>query len=81
MSKNRNRTKLNKAETNKEYKVLSLIEEYPPYWDDGIIFYPRYKRGSKNPLKRIFSYQVRMYRTWKYNRKTKWKQKKKSTMG
>lgn len=43
------------------------------YWDEGIKFYPRYKLGFKNPNKQIMSYQVRMYRTWKYNRKNQWK--------
>ena len=30
-------------------------------WDDGIIEYPKYRKGFKNPIKRIFKYQVRMY--------------------
>jgi len=52
----------------KEYKVESkcLRERY---WDEGINFYPKYRRGFKNPNKVIMSYQVRMYKTWKHNRK------------
>jgi len=73
MSKNRNRAKLNKATTNREYNLILLNYEYPLYWDDGIIEYPQYRRGYKNPIKRIFNYQVRMYKTWKYNRNTQWK--------
>ena len=37
MSKNRNRAKLNKATTNREYDIILLNYEYPVYWDDGII--------------------------------------------
>jgi hypothetical protein len=73
MSKNRNRAKLNKSTTNREYDIILLNYEYPVYWDDGIIEYPKYRKGFKNPIKRIFKYQVRMYKTWKYNRKTQWK--------
>jgi len=43
------------------------------YWDEGITYYPKYRRGFKNSGKCIMSYQVRMYRTWKHNRKTQWK--------
>jgi hypothetical protein len=73
MSKNRNRAKLNKANTNQEYRKIFLREMYPPYWDDGCFMFPRYRSGFKNPNKQLFPYQVRMYRTWKYNRKTQWK--------
>ena len=73
MSKNRNRAYLNKAQNGREYHIMLLNELYPPYWDDGVYLYPRYRRGFKNSNKGIYSYQVRMYRTWKHNRKTKWK--------
>jgi hypothetical protein len=73
MSKKTNRAKLNKATNNHEYRILWLKEEFPPYYDDGMILYPSNRRGYKNPNKRIQSYQVRMYKSWKYNRKTKWK--------
>lgn len=73
MSVNTNRAKLNKAINNHQYRIIWLKYEYPPYYDEGISMYPRYKKGFKNPTKQIFAYQVRMYRTWKYNRKNKWK--------
>jgi len=73
MSKNRNRVKFNKAQTQKEYKIILINFNYPLYWDDGIIEYPRFRKGFKNPNKRIYKYQQRSYRTWKYNRKTKYK--------
>lgn len=74
MSTNRNRAKLNKAKNGRDYQIIMVSEIYPMYWDDGVNYYPRYKRGFKNPNKQIMSYQVRMYRTWKHNRRTKWKQ-------
>ena len=75
MSKNNNRAKLNKAQDGRTYKLLLFDELYPPYWDEGTIFYPRYRKGFKNPNKSIYSYQVRMYKTWKHNRKTQWTDK------
>lgn len=80
MSKNRNRAKLNKALINIEYKILFLKEKYPPYWDDGLVYYgdnKKHKRGflwDKRPRKRLLFYQVRMYKTWKHNRKTQYRQ-------
>jgi hypothetical protein len=76
MSTNRNRAKLNKAENGREYQLLWLDENYPMYWEEGLHPYPQYRRGFKNPNKQIFKYQVRMYRTWKYNRRTQWKKTK-----
>jgi hypothetical protein len=76
MSKNRNRAKLNKAETNKEYKNIIIDELYPPYWDEGASFYPKYNKGTNHPIPKLYSSQIRMYKTWKHNRKTQWKYKK-----
>jgi len=63
MSKNRNRAKLYKAKDGFEYNRLLLKMLYPPYYDEGwnrrIIKFPNHK--------------YRSYKTWKYNRKTKWK--------
>lgn len=73
MSTNRSRAKLNKANCGREYHIIWMNELYPIYWDEGVNFHPRYRRGFKNPNKAIEKYQVRKYRTWKYNRKTKWK--------
>lgn len=73
MSIHQVRSKLKFARNNNEYRKLLLKVEYPPYWDEGLNFYPRYRRGFKNSNKEIEHYQVRMYRTWKYNRKTQYK--------
>ena len=62
MSVNFNRAKYNKAKSRKEYRNLLLDDLYPLYWDECITFYGK-----------IMSYQKRMYRTWKHNRKTQWK--------
>lgn len=75
MSKNRNRAKLNKAFNNKEYYKLLWDDLYGTYWEEGINFYPKYRAGFKNPNKQIYSYQIRMYKTWKYNRKFQYKTK------
>ena len=51
-----------KTTTNRhEYHILFLRDLYPPYCDDG------YSPGE------LYSYQKRMYKTWKHNRKTQWK--------
>ena len=55
----------------KEYNVATRNDD--PYWDECITFYPKYRRGFKNSNKTIMSYQVRMYKTWKHNRKNQWK--------
>ncbi len=54
--------RLNKATCSKEYRVIWLKEEFPPYWDEGLNF----KKGHS-------SIKYRSYKTWKYNRKTQWK--------
>jgi len=73
MSKNRNRARLSKSECSRDYRLISLNEWYPLYWDEGLNFYPYYKKGYKNTNKQIPIHKVREYKTWKYNRKTKWK--------
>ena len=73
MSKNRNRARLNQAQTGREYRIILLNEIYPPYWDEGIFLYPKRRIGFINSNKQIYPSQVREYRTWKYNRKTNWK--------
>lgn len=56
----------------KEYKVVTRCLDVP-YWDEGLNLYPKIRWGYKNPNKRIMSYQIRMYKTWKHNRKKQWK--------
>ena len=76
MSINKNRQKLNKAEDGKTYHKLWINELYPMYWDEGVNFYPRYRRGFKSPCRKqrqLRRYEQRMYRSWKHNRKTQYK--------
>ena len=58
---------------NKTYKVKSEIIDNDPYPDEGVNYYPKYRRRFKNTKKQIRSYQRRMYKTWKHNRMNKWK--------
>lgn len=73
MSINKNRQKLNKAENNNIYQRIWLGELYPMYYDEGLNFYQRYRRGFKCSNKRIANYKRRMYRTWKHNRNKQYK--------
>ena len=54
-------------------EAVAKAEDLGCYWDEGLNFYPYWRRGYKNPLKKISFQKVREYRTWKYNRKTQWK--------
>ncbi len=76
MSKNRNRAKLNKAQTSKEYTCILMNELYPIYWDEGHDFYPKYRPGFKNSNKQIFYFKIREYQTWKYNKKKQYEKNK-----
>lgn len=48
------------------YKILTTTE--PNYWDEMVSFHNRSTKG-----KDITHKQYRAYRSWKYNRKTKFK--------
>lgn len=58
------------------YNIVTKPWYGDPWYDEYTNYYPRWRPGYKNPGKRLMSYQVRMYRTWKHNRKTQWKEKK-----
>ena len=74
MSINLNRSKLKYARDNHEYRILFLKQEYPPYWDECQYLYPRKAHcWAKSTGKRLMSYQLRMYKTWKHNRLTQWR--------
>lgn len=63
MSKNRNRAKLNKAKTSKEYLSIQYNINYPIYWDECISF-----NGVG-----LMGWEIRMYKSWKHTRKKQWK--------
>jgi len=54
---------------NKEYKVVTNGSFYR-YWDEGLHYYKISKKDNK---RKLLMFQVRMYRTWKHNRKTQCK--------
>ncbi len=82
MGKTLNRNKLKQVEDDRTYRILLLNKRFPPYWDECRQRHSRRtlnsREGSKNRFswkrKEIFSYEYREYRTWKYNRKTQWKE-------
>lgn len=63
MSKNKNRTKLNKAITNSDYRKILIRELYPPYYDEGY----KWRHGN------LPNHKWREWRTWKYHRKNQYK--------
>lgn len=71
MSVNFNRARKSKCLSSREY----LLENYEdPYFYEGREYYRKRPHWMfKRPKKRLLFYQVRMYRTWKHNRKTQWK--------
>ncbi len=71
MSKNFNRQELKKVVTSKEYRCKMMYDD--PYWIEYSTQYPNHSRGFKNTSKGLFTYQMRMYRTWKHTRKTQYK--------
>ena len=64
---------IEKTTNRREYKILTTVDQ-DPYPDEGVKYYPKFRRGFKNPHKTILSYQIRMYKTWKHNRKNQWKE-------
>lgn len=67
------KTKKSRLTTNnKEFKIVSRDDD--PYWDEGYTYHKSRGTRRKN-RKELLKYQVRLYRTWKYNRKTRWKEK------
>lgn len=74
MSKHYYRTKFNHSESRSDYNKSILNFYYPDYWDEGW-YHTQRKRGTSNywKCKSLFQYEVRMYKTWKHNRKTQWK--------
>lgn len=56
----------------KEYKIVTT-GMCIPYWDEGYNYY-KLSEWKKNNKRRLLMYQVRMYKTWKHNRKTQWKE-------
>lgn len=76
MSVNFRRVTSKNCYSNREYKIKCWIIDPDPYpFSEYWNWYPRYRAGYTQRWwpKQILPYQVRMYRSWKYNRKTQWK--------
>lgn len=71
--KGKNSKRVKSTTNSREYRILTNPINKDHYWDEGKMFYPQNRRGFKNSNRQILSYQVRMYRTWKHNRKKQWK--------
>lgn len=63
MSKNFNRSRLNKSVNNSDYRKLFLEHYYPPYCDEGWTWKSKHFPNHKG----------RSYKSWKHNRLTQWK--------
>lgn len=57
----------------REFKILTTVDQDPYPEEYG--YYQKHKKGYRGywKSKLIWQHQVRMYRTWKHNRKTQWK--------
>lgn len=75
MSIHCNRSRFDKALTSNNYNRLRKLVSHPAYWDEGIIFYPLYRRGFKCAYPKYSKRQIRAYKTWKHNRRTQYKTK------
>jgi len=82
MSINRKRSNVDYETNRRAYNILTTIDQDPyPFSDEMWAKHNTRTRytvyGSKNDScwkrKVIFKFQYRMYRTWKHNRKTQWK--------
>lgn len=82
MSKNRNRANFNKAQTSREY-TYRLKHYYNCYcyicarrcgnFYGSCSPADMNAKGVHGSNKRIYTYKYREFKTWKYNRKTRWK--------
>ena len=72
MSINFNRSKGKLFNDRRVFKI-QIILDTDLYADEGIAFHPEYRKGFRNPCKHLRQFQVRRYRTWKYNRKRQYK--------
>lgn len=82
MSTNRNRAKFNKAQTSREYTIM--MKHY--YYDYCYICSRRcgsffadcspqnmHAKGIHGSGKLVYVYKYREFKTWKHNRKARWK--------
>lgn len=88
MSIHRNRAKLNKANTDRESKIIERITESyclicnkrsgTHHWDcSPSNIQTKHRHGSG---KAIYAHKYRSFKSWKYNRKTKYKNEAKTKL-
>jgi hypothetical protein len=67
---------IEKTINRREHKILTTVDQDPYPEEYGYLH--KHKRGYRGywKSKLIWQHQVRMYRTWKHNRKTQYKIKK-----
>lgn len=58
----------------KEYNIITRGLD-DPYWDECWGVHYKGEGWSKQPNKQLYNYQVRLYKSWKHNRKTQYKEK------
>lgn len=85
MSKNRNRSRLDKANNDREYNILQkgavvycrVCEKRAGRFGatcGPVRWAGRWRIGCKNPRKAIATWEARGFRTWKHNRDTQWRE-------
>jgi hypothetical protein len=59
----------------KEYKIVTNDKICEPYYDDGQYYYKQeqWRKGKNRKKRMLMMFQVRMYKTWKHNRKAQYK--------
>lgn len=69
------KTEIETTTSRRVYHILRTCDSDPYYEEYGQ--HQKRKRGFRGFWKSriIWPHQVRMYRTWKHNRKTQWKKK------
>lgn len=65
--------RLNSTTNRREYHILRSVDQDPYPEEYG--YYHKHLPGRRGWRKAriLWQHQIRMYRTWKHNRKTKWK--------
>jgi len=69
---NRSRSSKEISKTTSRSVYKKYLIKTDPYWDEGIMTYPRKNKGTKSSNKKLMRYKQRMYLTWKHNRKTQY---------
>lgn len=63
---------------NKEYRLVRDVEIWDCWWEDCWRKHPEKVNKQSNlrywKKKKLYRFEYRKYRTWKHNRKTKWKE-------